>query len=270
MGAKLECYLDIASYYSYIAFILLQQNGQLLKQNEIEIEIYPYLLGAINVGANNRPPWLVPAKGRYSKYDTKRAADNVGLKDYTIPANLMEVGKTVMVCIGPLRQEATATNSRQPMRALTHIRSAFPTEVYTTAFAYMFYAFWTLQKYPNTASVLAEVLSEAPVHFHLDCFAAASSPITTNPPSLSGKLFTPEQVAQILDAVTTEEVKTALKARVDEALARGAFGGPWIWATNAQGSSEPFFGSDHLNFVYEFLGVPYQKMQLLPPQKAKI
>ncbi|KAI0539912.1 hypothetical protein GGR58DRAFT_205445 [Xylaria digitata] len=253
MGGKLECYLDIASYYSYIAFILLQQNRQLLEWNEIEIVIYPYLLGAINVGANNRPPWLVPAKGRYSKYDTKRAADNVRLKNFTIPPNLMEVGKTVM-----------------PMRALTHIRSAFSAEVYTTAFAYMFHAFWTLQKYPNTAEVLAEVLSEAPVHFQLDCFTLASSPITPNQSSPSGKLFTPEQVAQILDAVTTEGVKTALKARVDEALERGAFGGPWIWATNAQGRSEPFFGSDHLHFVYEFLGVPYQKMQLLPPQKARI
>ncbi|TGJ84281.1 hypothetical protein E0Z10_g4477 [Xylaria hypoxylon] len=248
--------MDAASYYSYIAFIQLQQNNQLLKQNGIEVEVYPYLLGAINVGSNNRPPWLVPAKAIYSKYDTKRAADNVGLKDYAIPAELMEAGKTVA-----------------PMRTLTYIRSAFPAEVYTTAFAYFFHAFWTLHKYPNSLALLTEVLSEIPVHFQLECFnsASASSPITPPPTSSSSeKLFTPEQVAQILNAVSTEEVKTALKARVDEALARGAFGAPWIWATDAQGRSEPFFGSDHLNFVYEFLGVPYQKMQLLPPQKPRL
>ncbi|GAW19230.1 hypothetical protein ANO14919_087150 [Xylariales sp. No.14919] len=248
MGGKVECYLDIASYYSYIAFIQLQSNKQLLKQNEIEVEVHPYLLAAINVGSNNRPPWVVPAKAKYSKYDTRRAADNVGLKNFSIPAELMEVGKTVV-----------------PMRALTYIRSAFPTEVYITAFAYFFHAFWTLHKYPNNFSVLAEVLSEIPVHFQLDCFNS-DPPL---PPS-SEKLITPEQVTQILDAISTQEVKTALKARVDEALARGAFGAPWIWATDAQGHSEPFFGSDHWNFVYEFLGVPYQKVQLLPPQKPKL
>ncbi|KAI0914478.1 hypothetical protein F4823DRAFT_573432 [Ustulina deusta] len=253
MAGRAECYLDIASYYSYITFIQLQQNKELLRQNRIEIVIHPYLLGAINVGSNNRPPWLVPAKAKYSKYAAKRAADAVGLKDFTIPAGLMEIGKTVV-----------------PMRALTHIKSCFPAEVYTTAFAYFFHAFWTLQKFPISLPVLQEVLSEIPVHFRLDCFNSPSSPITPNPPSSADKLFTAEQVAQILGAISTEVVKTALKARVDEALARGAFGGPWLWVTDAQGRSEPFFGSDQWNFVYEFLGVPYQKVQLLLPQRGKL
>ncbi|KAI1422331.1 hypothetical protein F5Y12DRAFT_763056 [Xylaria sp. FL1777] len=253
MGGKAECYLDIASYYSYITFVQLQQNKELLKQNGIEVEIHPYLLGAINVGSNNRPPWVVPAKAKYSKYATKRAADAVGLKNISIPAGLMEIGKTVV-----------------PMRALTHIKSAFPAEVFTTAFAYFFHAFWTLQKFPNTPPVLKEVLSEAPARFRLACFDSPSSPSTPSPPSSPEKLFTPEQVAQILDAISTEEVKTALKGRVDEALGRGAFGGPWLWVTDPRGRSEPFFGSDQWNFVYEFLGAPYQKVQLLPPQKGKL
>ncbi|KAI0816454.1 hypothetical protein GGR55DRAFT_674655 [Xylaria sp. FL0064] len=257
MGGKVECYLDIASYYSYITFIQLQQNKELFKQHEIEIEIHPYLLGAINVGSNNRPPWIVPAKAKYSKYGTKRAADGVGLKDFTIPEGLMEIGKTVV-----------------PMRAVTYIKSAFPAEVFTTAFGYLFHAFWTLQKYPISPPVLEEVLSEIPKHFHLECFNSPYSsvpPNPSNPPSSSSeKLFAPEQVTQILHAISTEEVKNALKARVDEALARGAFGGPWLWVTDAQGRSEPFFGSDVWNFVYEFLGVPYQKVQLLPPQKGKL
>ncbi|KAI1313555.1 hypothetical protein F5Y03DRAFT_101564 [Xylaria venustula] len=252
---KVECYLDIASYYSYITFIQLQQNKELFKQNDIEIVIHPYLLGAINVGSNNRPPWLVPAKAVYSKYDTRRAADAVGLKDFTIPAGLMEIGKTVV-----------------PMRALTYIKSAFPAAVFTTAFAYFFYSFWTLEKFPISPPVLKEVLSEIPLHFHPEFFNSPSSPSTPSPPSSSSeKLFSPKQVAQILEGISTTEVKDALKARVDEALARGAFGGPWLWATDAQGRSEPFFGSDHWNFVYEFLGVPYQKLQLLPPRdKSKL
>ncbi|KAI1122951.1 thioredoxin-like protein [Nemania abortiva] len=241
MGGKIECYLDIASYYSYIAFVQLQQNKELLKQNEIEVELHPVLIGGINAGSGNRPPWLVPAKAKHSKYDTRRAAAALGLKDVTPPGDLMEAGKTLV-----------------PMRAMTYIKSAFPAEVFTTAFAYLFHAFWTLHKVPNSAQVLGEVLSEIPAHFQL-----AS-------PSSSKRLFTPEQVAQVLDGLSAAEVKAALKARVDEALARGAFGAPWIWATNAQGRSEPFFGSDRWHFVYDFLDVPYQKMQLLPPQKARL
>ncbi|KAK5627817.1 hypothetical protein RRF57_003532 [Xylaria bambusicola] len=254
MGGRVECYLDIASYYCYIFFIQLQQNKELLKQNEIEIIIHPYILGAINVGSNNRPPWTVPAKAEYGKYTAARTAANVGLENLTVPEGLMELGKTVV-----------------PMRALTYIKTAFPPEVFKTTFAYFFHAFWTLSKFPVTPPVLKEVLSEVPLRFHLNCFDSPSSPsqsLLPNSYPSSEKLFIPEQVAQIIHGITTDAVKTELKARVDEALARGAFGAPWLWVTNDRGHSEPFWGSDVWNFVYEFLGTPYQKMQLLPPQKG--
>jgi hypothetical protein len=163
------------------------------------------------------------------------------------------------------------------MRALTYIKSAFPVIVYETAFAYLFHAFWTLHKIPNSEDILAEVLSEIPSDFYLECFNAPSSSSSahssTSPsPSSSKNLFNPNQVIQILDAISTTDVKKALKTRVDEALKRGAFGAPWIWATDAKGRGEPFFGSDRWHCVYEFLGLPYQKMGLLlsPKQKARL
>ncbi|KAI1168647.1 thioredoxin-like protein [Nemania serpens] len=244
MGAKIECYLDIASYYSYIAFVQLQQNKELLTQNRVEVELHPVIIGAINVGSGNRPPWLVPAKAKHSTYDSRRAANALGLKNVSPPGDLMEAGKTIV-----------------PMRALTYIKSAFPAEVYTTAFAYLFHAFWTLHKVPNSVPALKEVLSETPAYFQ---------PSSSPPSSSSEKLFTPEQISRIIDAVSAPEVKTALKSRVDEALARGAFGAPWIWATDVRGQTEPFFGSDRWHCVYDFLGLPYQKMQLLPPQKSRL
>ncbi|KAI1111545.1 thioredoxin-like protein [Nemania sp. NC0429] len=252
MGAKIECYIDIASYYSYIAFVQLQQNKELLSQNGVEVELHPVIIGAINAGSGNRPPWLVPAKAKHSAYDSRRAADALGLKDISAPGNLMEMGKTIV-----------------PMRALTYIKSAFPADVYITAFAYLFHAFWTLHKVPNSVPVLGEVLSEIPARFQLDCFnTSSSSPQSSS--SSSGNLFTPEQISRILDAVSAPEMKTALKARVDEALARGAFGAPWIWATDVRGHAEPFFGSDRWHCVYDFLSLPYQKLQLLPPQKSRL
>lgn len=186
----------------------------------------------------------------------QRAGDSVGLKDCTAPEGLMELGKTVV-----------------PMRALTYIKSTFALDVFEKTFAYFFHAFWTLSKFPVTAPVLKEVLSEVPKGFHPDCFdspspSSSKSSVPGRSSASDEKLFTSEQVAQILDGITTETVKTELKSRVDEALARGAFGAPWLWVTNAQGRSEPFFGSDQWHFVYEFLGAPYQKAQLLPPQKS--
>ncbi|KAI1818730.1 thioredoxin-like protein [Poronia punctata] len=239
MGGKIECYLDIASYYSYIAYVQLRRNAGLLKRHGVELQIHPVLIGAINVGSGNSPPWKVPAKAKHGQYDMKRAAKAVGLKDVSVPGDLMVIGKTIV-----------------PMRALTYIKASFPEDIYLTVFGYLFHAFWTLHKVPNTESVLAEVLAEIPADFHLDCYnTAPASDTTTN----NKKLFTEEQVSQILAGISKPEIKDALKARVDEALKRGAFGAPWIWATDAQGRAEPFFGSDRWHWVFDFLGVEHQE-----------
>jgi hypothetical protein len=67
---------------------------------------------------------------------------------------------------------------------------------------------------------------------------------------------------------------------------RGAFGNPWFWVTNSAGKSEPFFGSDRyvlwllskgrgdfhrlfrFHFMWEFLGLPWQDVKLLPKEEA--
>ncbi|KAI1435792.1 thioredoxin-like protein [Xylaria sp. CBS 124048] len=246
MGGKIECYVDIASYYSYIAFAHLQQNQALLEQNGVSVEYHPFLIAAVNAESGNRPPWLVKTKAKYlSKYDTKRAAEGVGLKNLSAPGDLMVAGRTIM-----------------PMRALLHIKAHYSLDVFITALGYMFHAFWTLHKVPITVPVLTEVLSEIPVGYQV-----GASPSSSTTPQKA--LFTPEQIASIVEAVGKEEAKAGLKATVDAALARGAFGAPWIWVTNASGKSEPFFGSDRWKAVYDLLGLPYQKLEVLPP-KSKL
>ncbi|KAI1824932.1 thioredoxin-like protein [Xylaria intraflava] len=254
MGGKIECYIDIASYYSYLAFVHLEQNHELLRQSGVTVDIHPFLIGAISVGSGNRPPWVVKAKARYLKhYDTKRASGALGVKNLSAPDDLMVAGKTIM-----------------PMRALIYIKANFPIEVFNAALSYLFHAFWTLHKVPNSAPILTEVLSEIPADFQLDCLKPFNRPTAARVVS-SKSLFTREQVARIVEATGKDELKAALKARVDEALARGSFGAPWIWLTDAQGRTEPVFGNDRWDCVYEFLQVPYQKLQLLPPpQKAKL
>ncbi|CAJ2510188.1 Uu.00g060880.m01.CDS01 [Anthostomella pinea] len=252
MGGRIECYLDIASYYSYVTFIQILKSQELLKQHSVEVEIHPVLIGAINAGSGNKPPWTVKAKAAHSKYDTARSAKAVGLKDASPPGDLMEAGKTQL-----------------PMRAMHYIKANHAPQTFTTTLHYLFHAFWTLHRPPNTPAALQEILLEIPADFGLDSLNYNRSSSSGS----GGLLFCDEDVEAILQAAASQEYKDALKGKVEEALGRGAFGMPWLWVTtdDAPGAGEPFFGSDRWHFVYEFLGLPYQGVALLPPGgKAKI
>ena len=45
---------------------------------------------------------------------------------------------------------------------------------------------------------------------------------------------------------------------------KGAYGAPWLWLTNSEGKSEPVFGSDRWQYVYDFLGVKYRDIEIAP------
>ncbi|MEO8938234.1 MAG: 2-hydroxychromene-2-carboxylate isomerase [Burkholderiaceae bacterium] len=54
--------------------------------------------------------------------------------------------------------------------------------------------------------------------------------------------------ASVMAAVTDPEVKAALKATTDEAVARGVFGAPTVFV-----GSQMFFGQDRLDFIRDVL-----------------
>ncbi|KAJ6595906.1 putative glutathione S-transferase kappa 1 [Mycena vulgaris] len=86
----------------------------------------------------------------------------------------------------------------------------------------------------------------------------------------SSSHFTASEVDEIMAGAGTPQYKAKLaeitKMVVEE---QGAFGCPWYWVTNAQGKSEPFFGSDRFHFMWEFLGLPWQNIRLLPNSKSE-
>ncbi|KAF7540193.1 hypothetical protein G7054_g1568 [Neopestalotiopsis clavispora] len=223
MGGKIEIYLDVVSFYSYIAF----------KQ---DIAADPTIPG-------NKPPFSVPAKGKYGLYDTDRSKKAAGLPEVTLPEDLLAFART-----------------QNTLRALHYIRAAYPRETYVTAWHYLLHALWSADKQNvSDAAVLARVLAAAPRGF--------KGPGSSSSSSEGGqRLFSDDEVAAILKAAGDDQWKDALKQSVEEALKRGAFGAPWLWVTNDKGQGEPFFGSDRWHFVYEFLGLPYQKVKLLGPE----
>ncbi|KAJ3474410.1 hypothetical protein NLG97_g9858 [Lecanicillium saksenae] len=84
-------------------------------------------------------------------------------------------------------------------------------------------------------------------------------------PEAAEKLFSPADVDKIMNGRAA--FKDSVKKVTDEALAKGAFGAPWIWVTNAKGQEEPFFGSDRFNHIYAFLDIPFQDVTVLTPNK---
>lgn len=123
-----------------------------------------------------------------------------------------------------------------PLRALHYIKANYPPEAYLTTWHYFFHLFWgPVKRNIGESSELATALSTVPSGFSGPGAGHQASP---------QPLFAKHDVDGIMKATSEEMWKTKLKATVDEALERGAFGAPWLWVTNKKGDSEPFFGSD--------------------------
>ncbi|KAK4158012.1 glutathione S-transferase kappa 1 [Chaetomidium leptoderma] len=244
MGGKIDCYLDLASLYSYLTFLELQKNRDLLASHNVEVEFHPVLLGAINAGSGNRPPWTLPAKASYGLFDARRAIARHHPLSLAFPKNLMKSGMTVV-----------------PLRCLHYIKQHHPATTFEAALHHLFHLFWAP---PNrdltTVESVAEALGEVPAVGVFDYGSSRSQAA----PGDGKLLFTEGEVQGIIAAAGGEEMKTVLKRTTQEALDKGAFGAPWLWVTDGQGKAEPFFGSDRFHFVYGFLGLPYRGVTLLP------
>lgn len=239
MGGRIDCYIDLASFYGYLAFTQLLDNEHLLNAHSVKVEFHPVLLGAINAGSGNKPPWMLPAKAKYGTYDGQRSAKRAGVTDLGFPDDLFSMSHTVL-----------------PLRALHYIKRNYPKDIFEAVFGYLYHCFWTPPNLNLTQPpVFIKCLSEVPTGFRGKGTGNTSKPV-----------FSSEDVKKIVEAASSQEAKDNLKKATQEALDRGAFGAPWIWVTNSKGEGEPFFGSDRFHFVYEFLGLPYQDVTLLPPK----
>ncbi|KAE8392301.1 hypothetical protein BDV23DRAFT_151464 [Aspergillus alliaceus] len=113
MGKRIECYIDCVSPYSFYAFTYLQKNAAALESLGVEIEYIPVFLGGINVSSGNKPPWTLPAKAAYSKYDGERAQKYFGHK-FDIPS-----WWPILSLLTPLPKAPTLPNLHQspPLKA---------------------------------------------------------------------------------------------------------------------------------------------------------
>ncbi|TVY39985.1 Glutathione S-transferase kappa [Lachnellula subtilissima] len=232
MGGHIDCYLDVASFYGYLTLVYLLKQRARLASYDVTVEFHPIFLGGVNVGSGNKPPWTLPAKAAYGKFDGDRAKKYHGFKTTDIEAPSWFPPLTLL-----------------PQRALCYIQSAFPAHTYEAIYLLLFRAMWTppTQTDITNPALLVTVLSES-------------------------TLFTPQEVTAIMSAVGQKEWKDKLLANTQKVLEQGAFGSPWMWVRNGEGKEEPFFGSDRFHFMWEYLGLPWQDIEILPKgrEKAKL
>ncbi|RDA85795.1 hypothetical protein CP532_6303 [Ophiocordyceps camponoti-leonardi (nom. inval.)] len=113
------------SFFSYVAFVDLLANLDKLAAHGVKVDFHPVFLGAIMNGADNKPPWMNKAKGRYLVHDTRRAADEVGLTEWAMPKDLLTLAKTP-----------------SPLRALHFIKANYPPSKFHQATLRLFRRFW--------------------------------------------------------------------------------------------------------------------------------
>ncbi|KAE9988954.1 hypothetical protein EG327_003168 [Venturia inaequalis] len=123
------------------------KNRELLKQHNVEVEIFPVFLGGIMVGSGNEPPWKNANKAKYSAFDSKRAQRYFGVSFETPP-------------FFPIL-------SLLPQRCMTFMKDNYPAEKYETVFGELWKAMWEehwdLSKPDKMAECLARHLSNADV-----------------------------------------------------------------------------------------------------------
>ncbi|TGO60014.1 hypothetical protein BCON_0039g00450 [Botryotinia convoluta] len=140
VGAERQSYslLLESSFYSYAALVHLRKNREVLLSHDVTIDLIPVFLGGINHGSGNKPPWTLPAKAKYSKFDSARTVAYHGLpnlqpSEFFPPVTLL------------------------PQRALCFIKSRYSVEVFEKTWLEIFNALWVP---PQKNITIPEVFKE--------------------------------------------------------------------------------------------------------------
>ncbi|PMD66675.1 thioredoxin-like protein [Hyaloscypha bicolor E] len=108
-----------------MALSYLLKNRDLLASHEVTVEFHPIFLGGVNVGSGNKPPWTLPAKAKYGKFDVERTKkyhdlENASPPDFFPPLTLL------------------------PQRALCYVKARHPQSTFDQIFLALFHALWNL------------------------------------------------------------------------------------------------------------------------------
>jgi len=128
--------------------------------------------------------------------------------------------------------------SLYPVRALTFIRDHHGQSLFERSAYALWRAYWSEGIDTSTPSGLVEALST---------------------------VFPEQTLTQIIEGMVSAENKKRVIDTTNAVMKQGAFGAPWIIATNSRGESANFWGNDRWDHVFLHLGVPFLPVTILPP-----
>ena len=241
MPGHIDLYTDTVSLYSWFAITYLLSQRDLLQSHNVTLTLHPFFLGAVQVTTGNVPPFKIPAKAKYMAFDGPRAASHFGLEYKRAPAFF------------PMASLAA-------QRCLIVIQDSFGADVFEGVTLGMFQAVWQDGRDLGDNTILRDVLDELLSKFGI------------------GKNG---EVDMVLQEIQNKATKDKLSQNTAEALELGAFGAPFMnvkrWKDGEDGKEvkgASFFGSDRFEFIFDYLGLPLQRMRILRKdeltEKAKL
>lgn len=250
MGGRIDFYTDLNSIYGYFGFVHLLRHLEALGSHGVEVDFHAVYLPDLQQRSGNRVIWTVEARQAWlENYELPRSKRDFGVAEANPPEgnlnNLFKVGQTQL-----------------PLRALLAIKELYPTAVYHASWHWLYRCFWT----PPPQCIKDEIpLRKALMDMPRDAASCDAGAKDDGP-----RRFSAAEVDEILALAKQQEIKHELRKNTDDALKQGAFGAPWMMVRNSAGAVEPFFGSDRFSQIYEFLGLPYSPLTLLPSAKPNL
>ncbi|KAI1858695.1 uncharacterized protein JN550_012527 [Neoarthrinium moseri] len=227
--SKITLYVDVVSPFAYEAFHILQ-NEPVFK--DVQVKYVPIFLGGLMKACGNTPPiniknkdkWIQTEKLRWARaFDVPMAAAS--------PANFPPMTLALMRALAALSAHQEGGGQRLLAAALAKLWHALWVEHAEVEKPAVFG--------PLLAAVLGRERAEEGESDLLRLFHFISVHVST----------------LLLMAEASTSGKTALKDNTDRAFEDGAFGLPWMVATNGAGQTEGFWGVDHMAQVLQFLGL---------------
>lgn len=215
----IEFFYDVVSPYSYLGFEQLVRLEEGEWRGLVTVVLRPFFLGAVMQATDNKPPALVPAKGRYMGRDLNRLSRALGLR-VRIPSRfpaLTLLAQRVLVALD--RHDRASTSGAQGQRRLRAVSKR------------LWQIYWEEDGDLNDVPTLTAAL-------------VASG-------------CTEEEAALLLQNAPSAEVKDELKAATDEAVKRGAFGAPIFFVRRASEPTEKaqmYFGADRFHLIAAQMG----------------
>ncbi len=114
----IEFFYDVVSPYSYLGFEQLVRLEEGEWRGLVTVVLRPFFLGAVMQATDNKPPALVPAKGRYMGRDLNRLSRALGLR-VRMPSRfptLTLLAQRVLVALD--RHDRAAASGAQGQRRL--------------------------------------------------------------------------------------------------------------------------------------------------------